>query len=205
MRRPARRASQARSREAGGHRPGPLRGSAAHAGWTGTGNGGKSAATKSPEERSLSPKSPRWSVERRFRSLWSPAIRRSCGGHCYQGAPFGAPPPLTFRGVISSKTRAHRAARMRRFGCLKFKFDRPRGTPHLAPLAGRGEEPYCTLSATKRNSPSAFATSSSTDFLPSFLSWSTRFLTSAALVTASWATSTMTSPALSRFSAASEP
>jgi hypothetical protein len=30
--------------------------------------------------------------------------------------------------------------------------------------------PYCTLSATKRNSPSPFETSSSTDFLPSFLS-----------------------------------
>src|SRR5262245_63904031 len=63
---------------------------------------------------------------------------------------------------------------------------------------------YCTLSATKRSSPSPLATSSSTDFLPSFLTWSTRFLTSAALVTASCATSTMTSPAESRFSAASE-
>jgi hypothetical protein len=30
--------------------------------------------------------------------------------------------------------------------------------------------PYCTLSATKRNSPSPFETRSSTDFLPSFLS-----------------------------------
>jgi hypothetical protein len=29
---------------------------------------------------------------------------------------------------------------------------------------------YCTLSATNRSSPSAFDTSSSTDFLPSFLS-----------------------------------
>ena len=35
---------------------------------------------------------------------------------------------------------------------------------------------YCTLSATKRSSPSAFETSSSTDFLPSFFNWSTRFL-----------------------------
>src|SRR5277367_611129 len=64
---------------------------------------------------------------------------------------------------------------------------------------------YCTLSATKRSSPSALATRSSTDFLPSFFNWSTRFLMSAALATASCATSTMTSPAESRLSAASEP
>ena len=44
-----------------------------------------------------------------------------------------------------------------------------------------GESAYCTPSATNRSSPSPLATSSSTDFLPSFLSWSTRFLTSAAL------------------------
>src|SRR3981189_114853 len=66
------------------------------------------------------------------------------------------------------------------------------------------DELYCTLSDTKRNSPSPLATSSSTDFLPSFFNWSTRFLMSAALPTASCATSTMTSPAESRFSAASE-
>jgi hypothetical protein len=30
--------------------------------------------------------------------------------------------------------------------------------------------PYCTLSATNRNSPSPFETSSRADFLPSFLS-----------------------------------
>src|SRR5258708_3290542 len=63
---------------------------------------------------------------------------------------------------------------------------------------------YCTPSATKRHSPLVLATSSRTDFLPSFLSWSMRFLTSAALLTASCATSTMTSPGLRRFSAASE-
>src|SRR5665647_1029211 len=69
---------------------------------------------------------------------------------------------------------------------------------------GRGVRLYCTLSATKRSSPSAFETKSSTDFLPSFFNWSTRFLTSAALLTASCATSTITSPTLRRLSAASE-
>src|SRR5882757_6051721 len=63
---------------------------------------------------------------------------------------------------------------------------------------------YCTLNATNRNSPSALETSSRMDFLPSFFNWSTRFFTSAALDTASCATSTITSPALSRFSAASD-
>src|SRR6185312_14435141 len=69
----------------------------------------------------------------------------------------------------------------------------------------RKRHAYCTLSATNRNSPSALETSSRTDFLPSFFSWSSRFLTSAALATDSCATSTMTSPAPSRLSAASEP
>ena len=78
----------------------------------------------------------------------------------------------------------------------------------IAPLArndGGEAASYCRLSATKRSSPSALETKSSTDFLPSFLSWSTRFLISAPEVTASCATSTMTSPAYRRFSAASEP
>src|SRR5260363_324074 len=63
----------------------------------------------------------------------------------------------------------------------------------IAPLArndGGEAASYCRLSATKRSSPSALETKSSTDFLPSFLSWSTRFLISAPEVTASCATST---------------
>ena len=53
-------------------------------------------------------KSPRWSVGRRFRGLWFPAIRRSCCGTTNQGASFGAPPPLT-SGWDQSKARAHRS------------------------------------------------------------------------------------------------
>ena len=51
----------------------------------------------------------------------------------------------------------------------------PQGRSQCSGRAKRGPEcaalrgtPYCTLSATKRNSPSAFDTSSRTDFLPSF-------------------------------------
>src|ERR1700722_15840263 len=63
-------------------------------------------------------------------------------------------------------------------------------------------EIYCSVSATKRSSPWALATSSSADLRPSFLSWSTRFCRSVVLPTCSWETSTMTSPALRRLSAA---
>src|SRR5437016_4033210 len=44
---------------------------------------------------------------------------------------------------------------------------------------------YCSDSATNRTSPSALATSSRADFLPSFLSCSMRFCTSAAVATSS--------------------
>jgi len=79
-------------------------------------------------------------------------------------------------------------------------FDAPgRASRDPAASPGNDEQTYCTLSATKRSSPSPFETSSSADFLPSFLSWSIRFWMSAPLETASCATSTMTSPAESRF------
>src|SRR6516165_10302299 len=63
---------------------------------------------------------------------------------------------------------------------------------------------YCRLSATKRSSPSAPATSSSADLRPSFLSLSILACSSSALATASCAISTMTSPGAKRLSAAGE-
>jgi hypothetical protein len=42
------------------------------------------------------------------------------------------------------------------------------GNDALETQPGYDMDSYCKLSATKRNSPSEFATSNSTDFLPSF-------------------------------------
>src|ERR1700732_4561136 len=56
---------------------------------------------------------------------------------------------------------------------LKVHFhESSRPTPGR-PVESQCPRPYCTLSATNRNSPSALDTSSSTDFLPSCFSWST--------------------------------
>src|SRR5712664_2327889 len=80
----------------------------------------------------------------------------------------------------------------------------PRAKARHPPRRRGGKKPYCKLSATKRSSPSALATSNSADLRPSFLSWSTRFCSASVSATASCDTSTTTSPALRRLSAAGD-
>ncbi len=53
-------------------------------------------------------------------------------------------------------------------GCVKTQM--PGTRPGITQKYKNAAQSYCTLSATKRSSPSAFDTSSRTDFLPSFLS-----------------------------------
>ena len=107
MRRPARRASHACAREAGGHRPPPLR--AAATGWLDEAKGERGeirgmasvicfARAFARKHDPPCPKSPRWSAGRRGRGLWSPPFRRTRCGTDNQGALPGAPSPLSVEG-----------------------------------------------------------------------------------------------------------
>ena len=64
-------------------------------------------------------KSPRWSAGRRCRGLCSPPFRRSRCGNKIQGAPPGAPSPLTVRGVKTESTT--RRIRVRECGGVRDK------------------------------------------------------------------------------------
>ena len=86
-----------RTREALGFRPGPLRGSATEAGWTGTGERREIAVLRlrppSPRKNGPRLKDRRDGTSRGVAvCLFFPAIREISRG-CYQGAPFGVPPP----------------------------------------------------------------------------------------------------------------
>ena len=97
------RASQARLREASGHRPPQLRGAALR-GLDAAGRARRKPRARAGEEPAVrvrgstvpSPKSPRWSAERRASGDFRTPRRRKAWTE--SGAPLGAPPPRAFRG-----------------------------------------------------------------------------------------------------------
>src|SRR5258708_1825114 len=113
------RASQARCREALGFRP--ARNWVCHYELAGRGqaSGAKSPCSRTstgvcqvPGRTDQGLKTLRRERRKASRGLWSPSVRGSCCGNCYQGAPFGAPSPLKEGERTKSPTRA--AARERK-------------------------------------------------------------------------------------------